>query len=203
MGAGRARDDRRAGFAAMSMFPGTARNAQAAQSGPGSFANLAKMASPSGCQHQYCKSHQGRRGGAHGPSVRDDPLRDFFERFYRNQKPRDYKQQSLGTGFIIDKDGFILTNNHVVEQTDEIKVKLADDREFDAQNRRPRRQGRTWLSSGSSPDGPLEALSPRRFRQAPGGETGCLPSGIPSGLGHTVTAGDRQRQVPPHRRGLL
>ncbi len=68
-------------------------------------------------------------GGPLGPQ---DPFKDFFERFFGDQIPRDYRQQSLGSGFVIDKDGFILTNNHVVENTEEIKVKLADKREYDA-----------------------------------------------------------------------
>ena len=42
------------------------------------------------------------------------------------------KQQSLGSGFIIDKGGFIITNNHVVENAEDIRVKLADGREFTA-----------------------------------------------------------------------
>lgn len=66
----------------------------------------------------------------------EDPFRDFFgddffERFF-GQMPKEYKQRSLGSGFIIDEDGYILTNNHVVEGADEIKVRLSDKHEFDA-----------------------------------------------------------------------
>jgi serine protease Do len=59
---------------------------------------------------------------------------DFFKRFFgdRNQQ-REFKQKSLGSGFIIDKEGYIITNNHVVEQANEIKVKLSDTKEYDAQ----------------------------------------------------------------------
>jgi len=56
---------------------------------------------------------------------------DFFDRFF-GQMPKEYKQRSLGSGFIIDEDGYILTNNHVVEDADEIRVKLSDKHEFDA-----------------------------------------------------------------------
>ncbi|GAB4407289.1 MAG: DegQ family serine endoprotease [Thermodesulfovibrionales bacterium] len=63
----------------------------------------------------------------------DEPFGDFFKRFFDEDIPdRELKQQSLGSGFIIDKDGYIITNNHVVESADEIKVKLADGREFKA-----------------------------------------------------------------------
>ena len=58
---------------------------------------------------------------------------DFFRRFFgdRNQQ-REFKQRSLGSGFIIDKEGYIMTNNHVVEQANEIKVKLSNAKEYDA-----------------------------------------------------------------------
>jgi serine protease Do len=57
---------------------------------------------------------------------------DFFERFFGDGFNREFKQKSLGSGFIIDKEGYILTNNHVVEKASSIKVKLSDDREYDA-----------------------------------------------------------------------
>jgi len=102
---------------------------------PGSFSQLAKKASPSVVNISTVKVIKGGRhgpvpfGGPHGPN---DPFKDFFERFFEDQIPRDFRQQSLGSGFVIDKDGFILTNNHVVENTEEIKVKLADKSEYDA-----------------------------------------------------------------------
>jgi len=46
--------------------------------------------------------------------------------------PKEFKQQSLGTGFIIEKAGYILANNHVVAQTDQISVRLEDQKEFTA-----------------------------------------------------------------------
>ncbi|HHW65847.1 MAG TPA: Do family serine endopeptidase [Rhodocyclaceae bacterium] len=64
-----------------------------------------------------------------------DPMFDFFRKFiprtpeYPGPDPDD---QSLGSGFIISADGYILTNAHVVEEAEEIKVRLADKREFDA-----------------------------------------------------------------------
>lgn len=66
-----------------------------------------------------------------------DPFRDFFgddffEKFFPQKPEGEYKSQSLGSGVIVDKRGYILTNNHVVDDTDELKVKLGDKREFDA-----------------------------------------------------------------------
>ena len=65
----------------------------------------------------------------------DSPLfRDFFEDFFNNLLPkeREYKSTSLGSGFIISSDGYIVTNDHVIRNADEINVKLHDKRTFKA-----------------------------------------------------------------------
>jgi serine protease Do len=64
----------------------------------------------------------------------DDPFNDFWRRFFGGPMPRGgpQRQRSLGSGFIIDADGFILTNNHVVENAQKIVVKLSDDQEYEA-----------------------------------------------------------------------
>ena len=64
----------------------------------------------------------------------DDPMFEFFKRFIPRQPgiPHDFHSKSLGSGFIISQDGYILTNAHVVESADEITVKFTDKREFKA-----------------------------------------------------------------------
>ena len=62
----------------------------------------------------------------------DDPFYEFFRRFIPNPGPREFQSQSLGSGFIISADGYILTNAHVVDAADEVTVKLTDKREFKA-----------------------------------------------------------------------
>ena len=57
---------------------------------------------------------------------------DFFERLFDQMPQGDTPSKSLGSGFIIDKEGYIITNNHVIEGADEIRVKLSDKEEFEA-----------------------------------------------------------------------
>ena len=76
-----------------------------------------------------------------GPEA-DEQLQEFFRRFgipnmpgmpgQNGEAQPDYKSQSLGSGFIISNDGYILTNAHVVSGADEVIVKLSDNREFKA-----------------------------------------------------------------------
>lgn len=81
------------------------------------------------------------------PFDENDPAQELFRRFFPGQvpgmpgrqgrpgqpgEPREYKNQSLGSGFIISADGYILTNAHVVDGADEVTVKLTDKREFKA-----------------------------------------------------------------------
>ena len=70
-------------------------------------------------------------GSAQSPVPEDDPFYDFFRRFGPPQ-PRDYETRSLGSGFIVSADGYILTNAHVVDMADDVTVKLNDKREFKA-----------------------------------------------------------------------
>ncbi|MDR2364490.1 MAG: DegQ family serine endoprotease [Zoogloeaceae bacterium] len=69
------------------------------------------------------------------PFDEDDPMSDFFRRFIPRGlpgAPRESERHSLGSGFIITPDGYILTNAHVVDSADEVKVRLNDRREFSA-----------------------------------------------------------------------
>ena len=59
---------------------------------------------------------------------------DFYERFFGEQSPpggKDQTLRSLGSGFIVSEEGYIITNNHVIDGADEIKVRLSDKEEYD------------------------------------------------------------------------
>jgi serine protease Do len=65
----------------------------------------------------------------------DDPFYEFFRRFgppRGGPRQRDFEQQSTGSGFILSADGYVLTNVHVVDDANEVTVKLSDKREFKA-----------------------------------------------------------------------
>lgn len=64
------------------------------------------------------------------PFGEEDPFQRFFDDFFEQMPQRDFKQMGLGSGVIIDPEGYILTNEHVISQADKITVKLPDGREF-------------------------------------------------------------------------
>jgi serine protease Do len=66
------------------------------------------------------------------PFGRNNPFNDRSEKFFGPNGRPEFKQPGLGSGFVIDKEGYVVTNNHVVEGADKIKVVLKDEREYDA-----------------------------------------------------------------------
>ena len=64
------------------------------------------------------------------PFAENDPFRKFFDDFFGEMPEREYKQIGVGSGVIIDSQGYILTNQHVVDEADKLTVVLPDGREF-------------------------------------------------------------------------
>ncbi len=108
---------------------------RAAAAAPESFAPIAQAAQPAVVNistTQTIRTPGGPQLGPEpGPFGEQDPFSDFFRHFFP-QMPRSFTQHALGSGVIIDADGHIVTNAHVVKGADKIVVKLEDKRAFDA-----------------------------------------------------------------------
>ncbi len=63
--------------------------------------------------------------GGNEPSPRSGDPSDMFRRFFGQKEPRSLRTEGSGTGFVVDKNGYIITNHHVVAKADRIKVKLS------------------------------------------------------------------------------
>ena len=115
------------------------------------------------------------------------PFRDFLKKFFEDMPNRNFNRQSLGSGFIISTDGYILTNNHVVENAAKIKVTLSDETEFEAK------------IVGRDPKTDIALIKIPTTRKLPLAYLGnsdklevgewVIAIGNPFGLAHTVTAG--------------
>ena len=154
------------------------------------FVELSKMLTPTVVNIRTVKNFK--------PAVRaqrpqmqnpfDDLFNEFFGRFNgpgRQQRPR--REQGLGTGFLISSDGFIITNNHVVDGADEVMVKLSDGREM---------KGEIKGKDEKLDIALIKVSDKSSFPYADMGDSDALQVGEwvmaignPFGLSHTVTAG--------------
>jgi serine protease Do len=173
---------------------------------PDSFASLAAKVSPAVVNIRIVKTvkpgvggmfnfHGQQQGpGQEGPPAPPD-LHEFFRRFFGGpggpklppQHPRQFKQRSLGSGVIVDPNGYVITNNHVVAEADEILVRLKEGKEYPAE------------IVGRDPKTDLALIKIKADKQLPSLPLGdsdklrvgdwVLAVGNPFGLEHTVTAG--------------
>jgi serine protease Do len=167
--------------------PRSAREDSAVSATPGSIAALADRANGSVVNISATKISERSPWPFKDFFGKDNPFEDFFDRFFGDQMPKKFKQRGLGSGFIIDKDGYILTNNHVVEKTDEIKVILADESEFDATivGRDPKTDLALIRIQTDKDLVPLALGNSDKLRVG----DWVVAIGNPFGLGNTVTAG--------------
>jgi serine protease Do len=163
---------------------------------PETFADLAQKASPAVVNISTEKKVKNDRGAGRmreffgrGPSPfgPDDPFKDFFEKFF-GEIPKSFKHRSLGSGFIIDPEGHIITNNHVVEGSDKIKVKLVGGKEYQAtiKGRDPKTDLALIQITNPPKDLPFLVLGDSEATRV--GDW-VLAVGNPFGLSHTVTQG--------------
>ncbi len=158
---------------------------------PASFTDLAKMVRPGVVNIHVVKKAKNVDFGFHqfrgNPFGDQNPFGDFFGPFFEGNLPREYKQRGVGSGFIMNKEGYILTNNHVVEDADQIKVKLANGKEYDGKV--VGRDAKTDLAlvkiNGASDLHPLKLGNSDDLKVG----SWVVAVGSPFGLEQTVTAG--------------
>ena len=160
---------------------------------PHSFADLAEKVKPAVVNVSTTSTvtvpgnpfHQFSGPGQEG---QNDQFNDFFKHFFKETPDRKMKQQSLGSGFIVSKDGYIITNNHVVDNAEEIKVTLTDGREFKAKVVGRDETTDLALIKITDPAGNLPILVLGDSEKMRVGDW-VLAIGNPFGLEHTVTQG--------------
>lgn len=157
---------------------------------PESFSKLAELAKPGVVNIRTVKTIKG--GGRvfrhffGNPFGDRDPFRDFFGPFDEGPS-QEFKQRSLGSGFIIDQEGYIVTNNHVIEDADQIKVRLTTGEEYDAEvvGRDPNTDLALIKIEGARGLKPMPIGNSDELKVG----TWVVAIGSPFGLEQTVTAG--------------
>ncbi|OGW43277.1 MAG: hypothetical protein A2132_00335, partial [Nitrospirae bacterium RBG_16_43_11] len=152
------------------------------------FVEISKRVTPAVVNISTTKTMKGMEKGQFSPFFQDPFFRRFFgdEFFREHEMPRKRKEQSLGSGVIVSEDGYIVTNNHVVEGADEIKVLLSDRREF--VGKVVGADPKTDLAIVKIKDSDLPAIVWGDSDQIEVGEF-VLAIGSPFGLNQTVTSG--------------
>jgi serine protease Do len=152
---------------------------------PASFSELAEKARPGVVNIQVVKTV--KNAGFAFPRSFGNPFGDFFGPFSDENHQSSPEQQGVGSGFVISSDGYILTNNHVVDGANQIKIKLADGKEYDAKvvGRDPKTDLALLKAEGASN---LHALQLGDSDALKVGNW-VVAIGSPFGLEETVTAG--------------
>ena len=157
---------------------------------PGNFSALAEKVRLGVVNIQVSKKvkNAGLERFGRNPFGEGNPFGDFFGPFggFGNHAP-ELRQQGVGSGFVMSKEGYILTNNHVVENADQIKVKLAGGKEFTGKV--VGRDPKTDLALIKIPgEADLQPLTLGNSDELKVGEW-VVAVGSPFGLEQTVTAG--------------
>jgi serine protease Do len=125
--------------------------------------------------------------GRPSPFGEQDPFREFWERFFGGEIPRERETRSLGSGFIINKEGYIVTNNHVVENSKEIIVTLHNEKDYKAEViGKDKKTDLALIKIEAEGDLPMAPLGDS---DKLGVGEWVLAIGNPFGLAETITAG--------------
>jgi serine protease Do len=161
------------------------------QQGPPSFADLAdvvKHAVVNISTTQIIKGHPLQPFMSPDSPFKDFFGDEFFKRFFGDQPQGEMKTHALGSGFIIDDSGLVLTNNHVIDKAEEIKIKIESGQEYDAKV-----VGRDPKTDLALVQVKPDANFPKSCKLGNSDNIRVgdwvMAVGNPFGLGHTVTAG--------------
>ncbi|TVR97228.1 MAG: DegQ family serine endoprotease [Rhodospirillales bacterium] len=179
-----------AAVVAVAVVVGTPIGGVQARSAPDSFADLAERLLPAVVNISTTQVAE-RQPGIEPPVVPPgSPFEEFFREFFERSQPREPRQRratSLGSGFVVDASGFIVTNNHVIQDADEISVILHDETRLAAEvvGRDPKTDIAVLKVE------PPATLSAITFGDSDVARVGdwVLAIGNPFGFGGTVTAG--------------
>lgn len=188
-------------FASRAQLPDTA---PAVSMIPGSFADIVEHLSPAvvNISTKQTITTQGGLQGFNFPfgQFRGQPgmeqFDDLFRQFEQAQRPREREVSSLGSGFVISSDGYIITNSHVISGAEQITIRFSDDRELEAK----------LIGEDKKTDLALLKVEPKKaLAYVPLGDSDkarvgdwVIAIGNPFGLGGTVTTGiisARQRSI--------
>lgn len=154
------------------------------------FVTIVKNNSPSVVNISTSQKPKALNGGRpHGriPGMPEGtPFDDFFRRFFDEEQDRGFDATSLGSGFIVSEDGYILTNRHVIADADEIIVRLNDRRELEAEVIGSDKRSDVALLKVNAENLPTVKVGDSRDLEV--GEW-VLAIGSPFDFDHTVTSG--------------
>ena len=133
------------------------------------------------------KIKRDEHGMPHGFDGPQSPFDDFFRRFFGDEYDgREFKTESLGSGFIVSEDGYVMTNAHVIEDADEIIVRLSDRRELVAKVIGSDKRSDIALLKLDAEHLPVVKIgNPDKLKAG----SWVLAIGSPFGFDHSVTAG--------------
>ncbi|MCI0455123.1 MAG: DegQ family serine endoprotease [Candidatus Dadabacteria bacterium] len=152
-----------------------------------SFADLVEKLKPSVVNISTTSTVSQRGIFPRSPYGEENPFEEFFKRFFENIPQQEFKRSGLGSGFIISEDGYVVTNNHVVDKAQEVEVILEDGKKYKAE----------IVGKDSKTDIAVLKITPEQKLQAVVfGDSDRLrigdwvvAIGNPFGLGYTVTVG--------------
>ncbi len=153
-----------------------------------SFSTISKKLGPAVVNISTTQVLEKPKGAAKRPHHQNDPFQDFFDRFFDSPDNAPDAERSLGSGVIVDRKGFILTNDHVIDQATKIQVGIDGD---------PKKYNAHLV--GTDKDTDLAVIKIDADRELPVAKLGnsdgvqvgdwVLAFGSPFGLNSTVTAG--------------